>query len=221
MIQILIFENSSIDLNIQQVSQDNYLKTNKIKSPIITNETVLNSKVEFEGSTKDLDFNLYTEIYEDLSKETSDRYEFIFPSYSLTKYIESSLEGELSFTSSGNNKLYDTNIYEKTMTNDLNFQSFKNIIANGFVTNYELLLKNSNSDSKNSKTSKNKLDQNLQSIVKYQIQYPLKKKGVKFDQVLTPILSARFSPNKSKDIKGTDRIIDYNNIFSLNRIWFN
>ena len=91
-----------------------------------------------------------------------------------TKYIESSLEGELSFTSSGNNKLYDTNIYEKTMTNDLNFQSFKNIIANGFVTNYELLLKNSNSDSKNSKTSKNKLDQNLQSIVKYQIQYPLK-----------------------------------------------
>ena len=58
----------------------------------------------------------------------------------------------------------------------------------------------------------------MQSIVKYQIQYPLKKKGVKFDQVLTPILSARFSPNKSKDIKGTDRIIDYNNIFSLNRI---
>ena len=212
------FENSSIDLNIQQVSQDNYLKTNKIKSPIITNETVLNSKIEFEGNTKDLDFNLYTEVYEDLSKETSDRYEFIFPSYSLTKYIESSLDGELSFSSSGNNKLYNTNIYKKTMTNDLSFQSFKNIISNGFVTNYELLIKNSNSDSKNSKTSKNKLDQNLQSIIKYQIQYPLKKKGVKFDQVLTPILSARFSPNKSKDIKGSDRIIDYNNIFSLNRI---
>ena len=80
---INFFENSSIDFIVQQVSQDNYLKTNKIKSPIITNETVLNSKVEFEGSTKDLDFNLYTEIYEDLSKETSDRYEFIFPSYSL------------------------------------------------------------------------------------------------------------------------------------------
>mgnify|MGYP001212787148 CR=1 FL=1 len=212
------FENSSIDLNIQQVSQDNYLKTNKIKSPIITNETVLNSKIEFEGSTKDLDLNLYTEVYEDLSKETSDRYEYIFPSYSLTKYIESSLEGELSFTSSGNSKLYDTNVYEKTMVNDLNYQSFKNVVSNGFVTNYEFLLKNSNSDSKNSKTSKNTLNQNLQSIIKYQIQYPLKKIGVKFDRVLTPILSARFSPNKSKDIKGSDRIIDYNNIFSLNRI---
>ena len=215
---INFFENSKIGLSIQQVSEDNYLKTNKPKSPLIKNETVLNSKLEFEGNTKDLDLSLYTEVWEDLSKETSDRYEYIFPSYSLTKYIESSLEGELSFTSSGNSKLYDTNVYEKTMVNDLNYQSFKNVISNGFVTNYELLFKNANSDSKNSKTSKNKLDQNLQSIIKYQIQYPLKKVGVKFDRVLTPILSARFSPNKSKDIKGSDRIIDYNNIFSLNRI---
>ena len=78
-------------------------------------------------------------------------------------------------------------------------------------------MKNFNSDNKNSKNSKNELDQNLQSIVKYQIQYPLKKQGVKFDSILTPILS-EFSPNKSKDMKGEERIIDYNNIFSLNRI---
>ena len=104
------------------------------------------------------------------------------------------------------------------MTNNLNYNSLKKITSKGFVTNYEFLLKNFNSDNENSKTSKNEFYQNLQSIVKYQIQYPLKKEGVKFDSILTPILSARFSPNKSKDMKGADRIIDYNNIFSLNRI---
>ena len=62
------------------------------------------------------------------------------------------------------------------MTNNLNYNSLKKISSKGFVTNYELLLKNFNSDNKNSKTSKNELDQNLQSIIKYQIQYPLKKK---------------------------------------------
>ena len=215
---INFFESSKIDFNIEQVSEDNYLKTNKIKSPLITNETVLNSKIEFEGNNEDLELSIYTEVYEDLSKEDRDRYEYIFPSYNLTKYIESSLNGELSFVSNGSSKLYDTNVYEKLVTNDLKYQSYKNIIANGFVTNYELLLKNSNSDGKNSQNSKNELDQNLQSIIKYQIQYPLKKEGVKFDKVLTPIFSARFSPNKSKDIKGADRVIDYNNIFSLNRI---
>jgi len=218
---ISFFESSKIDLNLQQVSQDDYLKTYKLKSPLINSETVLNSKINFEGTNENLDFNVYTEVYEDLSKETTDRYEYIFPSYSLTKYLENSLQGELSFTSSGNNKLYDTNVSEKTMTNNLNYNSLKNISTNGFVTNYELLLKNFNSDNKNSKSSKNEFDQNLQSIIKYQIQYPLKKEGVKFDSVLTPILSARFSPNKSKDIKGSDRVIDYNNIFSLNRIGSN
>ena len=104
------------------------------------------------------------------------------------------------------------------MTNNINYNSLKNITSNGFVTNYEFLLKNFNSDNKNSKDSKNELEQNLQSIIKYQIQYPLKKEGVKFDNILTPIFSARFSPNKSKDIKNSDRVIDYNNIFSLNRI---
>ncbi len=217
-IDVSFFENSKIDIDIQQVSQDNYLKTHKLKSPLINSETVLNSKIEFEGSNENLDLNLFTEVYEDLSKETSDRYEYIFPSYNLTRYLESSLQGELSFSSSGSNKLYDTNVHQKTMANDLNYSSLKNITTGGFVTNYELLLKNYNSDSKNSKSSKNELDQNLQSIIKYQIQYPLKKEGVKFDSVLTPILSARFSPNKSKDIKDNDRVIEYNNIFSLNRI---
>ena len=212
------FENSGFNLNIQQVSQDNYLKTHKLESPLINNNTVLNSKISFDGNNKKLDFNLYSEIYEDLSKEDTDRYEYIFPSYNLTRYFETSLEGELSFTSSGNNKLYDTNVHQRSMTNDLNYSSLNNIVLNGFVTNYEFLLKNYNSDSENSKSSKNELDQNLQSIIKYQIQYPLRKEGVKFDRILSPIFSARFSPNKSKDIKGTDRVIDYNNIFSLNRI---
>ncbi len=215
---INFFDNSQIDISVQQVSRDLYFKTHKLKSPLITSESLLNSKILFEASNQNLDLNISTEVFEDLSKKESDRYEYIFPSYNLTKYLESTLDGELSFTSSGNNKLYDTNVLEKTMTNNLNYNSLKKISSKGFVTNYEFLMKNFNSDNKNSQTSKNELDQNLQSIIKYQIQYPLKKEGVKFDKIFTPILSARFSPNKSKDIKGSDRIIDYNNIFSLNRI---
>ena len=215
---ISYFENSEINLELQQVSQDTYLKTNKLKSPLITSDSSLNSKIMFEGNNENLNFDITAEIYEDLSKDDSDRYEFIFPNYNLTKYFENSLQGELSFTSSGNSKLYNTNVFEKSIINDLNYKSYKNITSHGFLTNYEILLKNFNSHSENSTNSKNELEQNLQSIIKYQIQYPLKKQGVKFDSVLSPTFSAMFSPNKSRNIKGNDRIIDYNNIFSLNRI---
>ena len=215
---INFFDTSEVEMTIQQVSRDLYLKTHKLKSALINSETLLNSKILFQGSNENLDLNISTEVFEDLSKKDTDRYEYIFPSYNFTRYLESALDGELSFTSIGSNKLYDTNVLEKTMTNNINYNSLKNITSNGFVTNYEFLLKNFNSDNKNSKDSKNELEQNLQSIIKYQIQYPLKKEGVKFDNILTPIFSARFSPNKSKDIKNSDRVIDYNNIFSLNRI---
>ena len=215
---ISYFENSEVNLELQQVSQDTYLKTHKLKSPLITSQSSLNSKIMFEGNNKNLNFDFTAEVYEDLSKDDSDRYEFILPNYNFTKYFQNSLQGELSFISSGNNKLYNTNVYEKRIVNDLNYKSYKNITSNGFVTDYEILLKNFNFHSQNSPDSRNELKQNLQSIIKYQIQYPLKKDGIKFDSILSPTFSAMFSPNKSKNIKGEDRIVDYNNIFSLNRI---
>ena len=215
---IIFFKNSKVDLTVQQVTQDTYLKTHKLNSPLLTSASVLNSKIMLDGSNENLDLNISSEIFEDLAKEDSDRYEYIFPSYTLTQYLENNLDGDLTFTSSGNNRVYDTNVNKRSMTNDLYFNSLKEISKNGFVSNYEFLLKNHNSDTKNSKDSKNKLEQNLQSIIKYRIEYPLKKEGVKFDRILTPILSARFSPNKTKDIGNADRTIDYNNIFSINRI---
>ena len=46
----------------------------------------LNSKIEFEGSKDDLEFFVNTEVYEDLTKENdSDKYEFIFPNFNLSK----------------------------------------------------------------------------------------------------------------------------------------
>ena len=65
------FDNSKLDLNIQQTSVDNYLKAYKINSPIIGSDTTLNSNILFEASKENLEINLSAEIYEDLSK-TSD-----------------------------------------------------------------------------------------------------------------------------------------------------
>ena len=66
----------------------NYLKFNNISSPIINSKNTLNSKIEFEGSRDDIEFSINTEIYEDLSKEnSSDKYEFILPNFSLIKNI--------------------------------------------------------------------------------------------------------------------------------------
>jgi LPS-assembly protein len=51
--------------------------------------------------------------------------------------------------------------------------------------------------------------------------YPLKKEKNNFNSFLTPKISMRYSPNPTKNISNTDRRININNIFSLDRIGFN
>ena len=53
------------------------MKTFDINSPIISSNSTLNSKIEFEGSKDDLEFFINTEVYEDLTKNDNEKV-FIF-----------------------------------------------------------------------------------------------------------------------------------------------
>ena len=56
------------------------------------------------------------------------------------------------------------------------------------------------------------------SLIEYNSTYPLEKKIGKYSNILKPKISLRYSPNSTKNIRNTERRIDTNNIFSLNRI---
>ena len=51
------FENSELEMNIETTSNDNYLKSHKIKSAITNNNSLLNSFLLMKGSKE----NLYLE----------------------------------------------------------------------------------------------------------------------------------------------------------------
>ena len=144
----------------------------------------------------------------------------MFPSFSVIKNISQFDNGSLTLESSGDNKLFNTNISERSLVNDLKYKSYNKISTFGMVSNYEVLLKNFNVKSKNSTKYKDNGENTLQSIINYEIKYPLQKINKKFLRTLTPKISARFSPNQSKNKSLVDRNVDLNNIFSTNRIGF-
>ena len=217
------FENSQIDIKLQSVSNEGYLKKHNMKSPLIDSQTTLNSIIKFEGSNDDLEFLFSTEVYEDLSKRNeNDRYEYILPNFNISKNLANQLDGQLEFRSIGYNKLYETNIDEKIFVNDLIYKSIDYINNTGFISNFEVVLKNFNANSKNSKSLKNKEENNLQGLFQYNSKLPMIKDSQNARKVLTPIFSAKFNPsNKNKDIKNDDRFIDYTNIYSINRLGSN
>ncbi len=100
------------------------------------------------------------------------------------------------------------------------YQSQDKFLTNGIKNNYNILLKNSNSDGNNSTKFKNEAQSEILSLFIFESSYPLLREGLNFNNYLTPKLSLRYSPNSMKNLRSEDRRIDVNNIFSLNRIGY-
>ena len=216
-------DSTEFDLQIQNVTNDNYLKIHDLKesSPLITDDSVLTSNLTLNKKIDEkTNLNTSFSIYEDLSKGDSDKYQYIFPDFNFTKNLEisESYNGNFKFMSSGFQKNYETNKYEVLFYNDFLFESNNFISETGILTDYDLLLKNFNTYSENSTNYESKNDHEIYSTMLLKSKLPLKKMLENSKNYLTPVISARFSPNNTKNISGDDVRLDYNNLFSLNRI---
>ena len=216
-----LFETSDVEINLEQVSNNNYLKAYNINSSIVNNTSVLNSFITLSGFNDDLFFQGNIETYEDTSKEDSDKYQYIFPNIKIDKIFDLGIEtkGQLSLNTNGFIKEYDTNIKEKQIINNLNYKSFATPNPNGFFNNYSFILKNINSDTENpnnNNLNNSKLD--ILSAGMFTSSYPLKKINKNFTRFLTPKISFRYSPNNTKNIADSDTRINNDNVFSFNRI---
>ena len=145
-------DNTNYEIQIQNVTNDNYLKIHNIKeyTSLINSESTLTSYLNLE---KNIDENTKLDtsirLYEDLSKEKNDRYQYIFPDFNFSKNInlDESYNGNFQFLSSGFQKIYETNKYEALINNDFNLFELQNEIGK---KNYKKVFMISNYFSNNS-----------------------------------------------------------------------
>ena len=161
-------------VKIESVSNDTYLKKYDISSPI-KSDTDLNSKIELTGSSNNFDYVTSLEINENLNKSQSDRYEYVFPNFSFTRNLNDNFNilGNLDFISTGHSKLYDTNVQENILINNLQYESENKISKKGFVSNIKFLIKNFNSEAQNSSVYKSDYDSGLMGLFAYENKLPL------------------------------------------------
>ncbi len=215
-------KNINYEINLQDVRGDNYLKTHKLidTSPLIENDGLLISSLDLNWNLDNSKLSTSFKIFEDLSRNYHDRFQYIFPDFYYSKNLEipKEYDGNFNFNSYGHNKLYDTNVTETVLTNDFLFSSNEYINLRGVVTDYDLLLKNSNNYSKNSSNYNENLNYNLYGVIKIDVNYPLQKINDDYVHLLKPIASFRYSPNGNTDLSGKDVFLNYNSVFDLNRI---
>ena len=221
------FDVSNIEIQLQKTSNNTYLKLFDLESPLFgdggsSEVSTLHTFANFTANREDLNIRTTFEIYEKLDVSNSDRYEFVFPYFNINKNFDTyeSLNGALSLNSWGSGHLFNTNVKETYIINDLLYQSQNKFLDNGIKNNYSILFKNVNSDAENSTQFKNDTQGKLLASTIFQSSYPLLREGINFNNYLTPKISLMYSPNKMKNLKNEKRRIDISNIFSLNRIGF-
>ena len=215
------YEYSNLEVNIETTSHDTYLKTENIKTQKQFSNNIMSSYLNFDMSKEDLDVKIEFKAYEDLSKSnTSDKFEYIYPNFSINKNLTTSLDsiGSLNYQVSGSQRKYETNKTEKLLINDFIFSSKPIFSKFGFKNNYDLSFKNTNKDGKNSSTYKDDLSSSFYSLLNLNSSFPLIKKTAIYEKEFIPKLSLFLSPNKSENIRGMDRKIDNINVFQKNRL---
>lgn len=216
-------ENTNYEIQLQDVTNDNYLKLYNLKltSPIIDDQSLLTSKIDLNREIQDdYDLNISAIVYENLSKGDSDKFQYILPNFNYTKYVPigENYNGNFKFISNGYQKNFDTNKYELIVNNDFLYES-NNYISNlGLANNFDILFKNINSYAENSISYEEKNDHDIFGILKFKTEYPLRKQFESSTNFLKPIISFKYSPNNTRDISTKDVRLNYENIFSLNRI---
>jgi len=214
------FEKSMLRISYQKTSNDNYLKLFDLQSSLLQEDnSVLESKIEFDLRHENYDLTTSFEMYETLNGTNNDRYQYALPAYNFSKNFSlNNIKGSFNLNSYGNNILDDTNVVTSSISNDLNYSTLDKLFDNGIKTNFEVYFKNINTVGKNNVAYKNSPQSELMSAYTYNASLPLIKKNTKTSNILEPKLSLRFSPHEMKNNRNESRRIDVNNIFASNRL---
>ncbi len=217
------FTNSKFFVSVQKVTNDTYLKIfdgNLFKNKLTPkNYDVLNSEAKLTLNNDDYNFTAGFQSFENLQLKSSDRYQFILPYYNFDRQIFKNIEnGFVNFSSYGNNDLNNTNNLKTRVINDLSLKSVDQISKNGFKNNYNIYFKNLNTTATNDAQYKSSAQIELMSILELNSSMPMISETKDNINYLTPKVSFRFNPGDMKDYSSSERKVDVNNIFEINRL---
>ena len=217
------FIESSLNISYQKVNNDTYLK--------VFDSNIVNTDLKpdnFDTLTSDIDFNLENEdfslntgfiAYENLSKQNSDRYQYVLPYYDFSKtFLKESNFASFDFLSQGDNILKDTNSLRSRMINNLKIQSYDFFSINGFKNNFNYHLKNTITAGKNNIEYDSSPHIKFMNIFEVISSFPLIDESENYTNYLSPKVSFRFNPSDMKSYKNKNREINNDNLFDIDRL---
>jgi len=211
---------SSLEINVEKVSNDTYLKIYDVKSSLADKEkTILENRINFTYQNKDFYLGITPSVHEDTRSAGNLRHEYLLPLTVEKNIMFSEKYGLLDADSNLRIRNHDGNKQSNFLVNNFKWKSVKSLNIFGVESYFEGLVKNVNYDTKKTTEYKNdKKNSELQSALGYFAKLGLYKEDIinKNFYSLTPKFLLRYAPGHMRDFKSGR--LNYGNLFNLNKI---
>ena len=211
---------SSLEINLEKVSNDTYFKVYDVESTLVTKEkTVLENKVDFIYQNKDFYFGVTPSVYEDTSKLGNLRHEYLLPLNIEKNLMSNEKYGLLDVGTNLRLRNHQTNKQTNFFINNFNWESKKSLSSIGIENYFEGLIRNVNYKSENESNFKNDQDNiEFNSALGYFAKLNLFKEDFLNKNIysITPKFLLRYAPGHMRKAEGGR--LNYQNLFNLNKI---
>jgi LPS-assembly protein len=210
---------NNIELSLQEVSNDKYLKLYKIKTNLVDyNTDTIENSLNFTHENENLFLGIKASSYETLKDTYNDKYEYILPDILLDKNLFASDKyGTADLTSSLKVHNYDTNKFTKFLVNDFDWKHRNFNYPSGLNGRFLGKLKNVNYEAKNTKEYKDEPSQEIYGALGYLTKLDLFKKTNYNEHSFTPKMLFRYAPGNMRKEQDNSRL-NHLNIFNLDRL---
>ena len=217
----LLFSQNDLEVNIQRISQKNYLNVNQINTEHVKQDmTSLNNNIIFNSYGGSQRIKIESNIYENLNIEEKNlKYQYTFPSIEYGNYFNK-FDQLVNISSSFAAKNLGTNSNQAYFTNQINSESEVKLLdfLPGVANIFKTSTKNINVQNQNISDSKENFNSDTYLTLGVENSLPLMKINKNTEETLTPKIFTKFTTGSMTNANSLDKMLTYQDIYSMNRM---
>ena len=215
----ILFKNTDLQVDVQRISQKNYLNVNQINTEILRQDiSNLNNSITINSYRNNEKLQISASIYENLSiDDPNTKYQYKIPYIDYNNFFKK-FNQNISLSS-----IFDANNFQGDskkiiQRNIVNIDSEQKIIKNlGIANNIQIKTSNLNYYNENISNEKQNLNNEFYTTFALKNSLPMIKLNADGEETLQPNIFTKYTTGATSSV-GNGKILNYGDIYSLDRL---
>ena len=215
-----LFKNTDIELNIQRISQKNYLNIHQINTEHVKQDmNSLENKLAINSYKDNKKLTINASIYENLNDENSNtKYSYKIPSVGYNDFFKI-INQNISLSNSFEANNYNGDTKQIVQRNTLESNSDQ-IIFNKLGISNTIKFKTSNLNyyNENIENAKENLTNEMYATIGIENSLPMIRANIETEEILSPKIFTKHTTGSMRNSSGVNKILSYGDIYSMDRL---